>query len=134
MTRGTVSGNRCAACGGILSESSQVCVSCYAKARDKGFEEGTRLAETAACCAADDAAKAYKELEEKHLNECRQISGYEAENKELKELLRKAVHDFRRVTKGCLGIQCDSCPHIATFNGCIWQYAEEALKLIGGER
>ena len=57
-----------------------------------------------------------------------------AENKKLKELLRKAVHDFRRVTKGCLGIQCDSCPHTATFNGCIWQYAEEALKLIGGEQ
>ena len=51
-----MSENRCAACGGILPESSQVCVSCYAKARDKGFEEGTRLAETAACCAADEAA------------------------------------------------------------------------------
>lgn len=72
------------------------------------------------------------QYEEKHWNECRQISEYDAENKALKELLRKAVHDFRRVTIGCLGIQCDSCPHIATFNGCIWQYAEEALKLIGG--
>lgn len=84
-----MSENRCAACGGILPESSQVCVSCYAKARDKGFEEGTRLAETAACCAADEAAKAYEELEEKHLSECRQISEYEQENRKLKEENRK---------------------------------------------
>lgn len=151
-----MSENRCAACGGILPESSQVCVSCYAKARDKGFEEGTRLAETAACCAADEAAKAYdekleqtfrqgyeegmraevtkelievvgeliegiaeavrktlskvdisamydaekaakayEELEEKHLSECRQISEYEQENKVMKELLREAMPVLR---------------------------------------
>lgn len=141
----------CAVCGNII-EGSQCCNNCYAKARDKGFEEGTRLAETAACCAADEAAKAYdekleqtfrqgyedgmraeatkeliekasemleaiievvtsilsrvdisamydaeeaakayEELEEKHPSECRQISEYEIENWQLRELLTDAL-------------------------------------------
>lgn len=44
-------------------------------------------------------------------------------------LLKTAIDDFNRVTKSCIGIQCDSCPHLSTDNGCIWRFADEALKL-----
>ena len=53
--------------------------------------------------------------------------------KELEKLLRSAMHDVRRLSKSCIGIQCDACPHISTLDGCVWQYAEYAMKLIGEE-
>lgn len=59
--------------------------------------------------------------------------GYYKELKEAKRLLKAAVDDFRRATQGCIGIQCDSCPHIATHSGCVWRYADEVLKLIEEE-
>lgn len=39
----------------------------------------------------------------------------------------------------CSGIQCDSCPHeymgnYELANGCIWQYKEQVLNLIGEEK
>ena len=52
------------------------------------------------------------------------------ELKKAKRLLELACEDFRRVTKACLGIECDHCPHIATFNGCIWRYADEVNELL----
>lgn len=69
---------------------------------------------------------------------CELIRDYKAENitqkkliAEYKRLLKAAVADFRRATQGCIGIQCDSCPHTSTHKGCVWRYADEALALIG---
>lgn len=44
---------------------------------------------------AKEAAKAYEELEEKHLSECRQISEYEQENRAMKSLLRETLPILR---------------------------------------
>ena len=105
-----------------------------------------------------DWLRELQELEAKHWDECRQIAHYDDElkeatlqairnnartvlsnmdnldlhdeNRELKRLLKAAVEDFRRATQGCIGIQCDSCPHTATHKGCVWRYADEAEKLI----
>ena len=64
------------------------------------------------------------ELRAKAESDDRQIAEY-------KRLLKAAVADFRRATQGCIGIQCDSCPHTSTHKGCVWRYADEALALIG---
>ena len=90
-----------------------------------GYEAGIKKAEAA---------------EEKHWNECRQISEYEAENKALKEQLKQAVEDFKVVSRQfededghCVSsISCDKC----RLNGgnladeCQWIHTEEAMKLI----
>lgn len=55
------------------------------------------------------------------------------ENRELKKLLETAIRDFQRVTKMCVGIQCDSCPHNYLRDCCEWQYKDEAMKLLKGE-
>ena len=90
----------------------------------------------------DEAIKHCEEEAEKYMEygietECyqcgkehEQLAEWLTELKEAKRLLRLAVDDFRRVTQGCLGIQCDSCPHIATWKGCKWQYTDEAEKLL----
>lgn len=75
------------------------------------------------------------------LSECRQISEYEAENKRLKELLRKAVEDFKIIPRQfededghCVSsISCVEC----RLNGknladeCQWIHTEEAMELLG---
>ncbi len=78
------------------------------------------------------------QYEEKHWNECRQISEYQAENKALKELLKQAVEGFKylgnaldrncEVTPGC-----GNCPLNRPDGDCrVWNKQTEAMKLIGG--
>ena len=127
--------NRCACCGDSIPEGSQVCLSCFTKAGSKGFDEGTRLAETVACRDADAAARAYEELEEKHLSECRQISEYEQENKALRRLLRRALP---YIVKSCTNCDCemlsDECKSRSDPNRCHkWKHYDEAIKLLGGK-
>lgn len=72
------------------------------------------------------------ELEEKHLNECRQIAHYSDELRKAKELLKAAVEDMSEknfCTKVCKrdNFACrvsDTCDFK-------WRYADEALALIG---
>lgn len=75
-------------------------------------------------------------LEEKHLTECRQISEYDHELRQAKRLLKAAVEDFSKIYDhifDCDGM-CDICPLRGERDNClIWRYANEALKLIGGE-
>ena len=73
-------------------------------------------------------------LEEKHLNECRQISEYEAENKKLKELVGKLseANGTLCFTLGECG-GCDLCPlnkPEACDNDVLH---EECVKVIGGQ-
>lgn len=43
---------------------------------------------------ADDKGRVNEELEEKHWNECRQISEYEAENRRMKQQLEQLVEKY----------------------------------------
>ena len=65
----------------------------------------------------------------------KEINALRKENAELKRLLGIVITDFERVTKMCVGYQCDSCPHYYKGkNGyCEWQYKDEAKKLLKGE-
>ena len=40
------------------------------------------------------------------------ISSIEAENAELRELMRMLLQDFERCTRDCTGFNCDHCSHI----------------------
>lgn len=81
-----------------------------------------------------------KELEAKHWDECRQIAHYDDELKEAKRLLKAAVDDIYKARQGCNCNICDMPPEPTERcqyeNGedCQfkWRYADEALKLIGG--
>ena len=83
------------------------------------------------------------QYEEKHWNECRQISEYDAENKALKELLRKALKNIYR-PRYC---ECESCKYhsvsnkgvakclcVEQHNKCVykWQYHDDVEILTGG--
>ena len=78
------------------------------------------------------------QYEEKHWNECRQISEYDAENKALKELLRRAIEDFRKLGDDGMGClyegDCEDCPLFTDkATECRnWNRENEAMKLIGG--
>ena len=84
--------------------------------------------------------KKHKELEAKHWDECRQIAHYDDELKEAKRLLKFAVEDLAK-------IPCNNDVYIpSSCNACIkqgncdysdsfkWRYAEEVMKLIGGDK
>lgn len=64
-----------------------------------------------------------------------QLEEWLTELKEAKRLLKAAVKDIGDMSRYCLGINCDHCPHIHTlsrgYQSCIWQHEEEALALIG---
>lgn len=75
-------------------------------------------------------------LEDKVESDKRQISEYDAELREAKRLLKEAVEDFEYIkpyTSRCDG-HCNNCP-FENEGWCRidWRYADEALKLIGGE-
>lgn len=65
------------------------------------------------------------------------ISELERLNLELKGLLKAAIADFEKVTRMCVGFQCDVCVHeyMRNYpcNCCEWQYKDEAMKLIGDD-
>lgn len=69
-------------------------------------------------------------LEDKHLNECRQISEYDYELRQAKRLLKAAVEDINYYVD-CYEAHCDECccDHD---NHCHWKHEAEALALIGG--
>ena len=65
----------------------------------------------------------------------RQLAEWLTELKEAKRLLRLAVEDFSNMYDHILDCDgmCDTCPlHGERDNCLVWQYADEALKLIGG--
>lgn len=68
--------------------------------------------------------------------EHRQLAEWLTELKEAKRLLKAAVEDFSNIYDhifDCDGM-CDICPlHGERDNCLVWQYADEALKLIGDE-
>ena len=75
----------------------------------------------------------------------KRIEALEKENAELKEhksksnqLLKAAVKDVGDMSRYCLGVCCDTCPHIRTmdrgYQSCIWQHEKEALALIGDDK
>ena len=88
------------------------------------------------------------ELEDKHFSECGQVAHYSDENAKMKELLRKAVEDFRWLEshtedgKGhcCISgdnkeLACIRCPLNQRNKDtimCGWNYEDQALALIGG--
>ena len=79
--------------------------------------------------------KAAEKTEEKHWNECRQISEYQAENKRLKELLRETMEDLEEAEDcdTCLYNEPETiCPGTADTCGYTWRHADEVVKLIGG--
>ncbi len=75
-----------------------------------------------------------KDLLSQVLDSCEQLI---SEKAEYKRLLKAAVKDIGDMSRYCLGINCDHCPHIHTlsrgYQSCIWQHEKEALKLIGEE-
>lgn len=86
------------------------------------------------------------ELEEKHLNECRQIAHYSDELRKAKELLKAACEDIKYLINHAErnGKACDRCKYgnemYCYADDCNtdakWQHEIEALALIGedGER
>lgn len=62
------------------------------------------------------------------------INYLEEQNKELKRLLKEAIKDIGDLSRYCLGVSCDRCPHIRTLDrghqSCIWQHEAETLALI----
>lgn len=157
-----MSENICVCCGGSIPEGAQVCRSCQADAERKAYEEGMRAEATkelieatgkmlegiteavrntlgrvdiSALHDAETARKAYEELAEKYLSECRQISEYEQENKALRRLLRRALP---YIVKSCTNCDCemlsDECKSRSDPNRCHkWKHYDEAIKLLGGK-
>ena len=79
--------------------------------------------------------------EEKHWNECRQISEYQAENKALKEMLKQAIGTINEFACGfcmCCKNHDNEQGRCTLDNGCAdrdnwaWAMNAEAMKLIGG--
>lgn len=71
------------------------------------------------------------ELEDKHWNECRQITHYENELKEAKRLLKSAIDEWNYdceygECKNCINWQDEQCTQG-------WSGKADALKLIGDE-
>ena len=150
--------NTCVCCGGSIPEGSQVCRSCQADAEYKAYEEGMRAEATKEMTEAAGKtlerigqavrntlgmvdksvqryAETYRELEEKHLSECRQISEYEQENKALRRLLRMALP---YIVKSCSACDCkmlsDECKARSIPNTCFkWKHYDEAIRLLGGK-
>ena len=90
-------------------------------------------------CAADhrqlaEWLKGYKELEAKHWDECRQIAHYDDELKEAKRLLKAAVEDITFILSYSCSDEEMCCKECPTVNHACnkWRYADEALKLLGG--
>lgn len=123
---------------GVKSQAKEEIVSCITGAIQSIRATAERLIDRAEIETTYDAEKAdrkIEELEEKYWSECRQISEYEAENRELKRLLGMAV---KTMNNGSCTVSCKDCKNI-TPSGCPdygsrfeWKYTEEALKLIGG--
>ena len=84
----------------------------------QGFEEGKR------------------QVEEKHWNECRQISEYDRELREAKRLLGEML---KVMNDGSCTKACSDCKHLSN-SGCDypvrfeWKHTDEVVKLIGGEQ
>lgn len=74
-----------------------------------------------------------QETEEKHWNECRQISEYDRELREAKRLLGEML---KVMNDGSCAKSCASCMYI--ISGCNygqpykWKHTDEVVKLIGG--
>lgn len=101
--------------------------------KHKGFEVDDRIEQ--AYRQGYEAGRA--QIEEKHWNECRQISEYQAENKRLKELLFSAMKNLNRRNCTVCDVEMLSpgCRERTDGNRCFkWKYEAEALELIGGKR
>ena len=72
-------------------------------------------------------------LEEKHLNECRQISEYQAENKRMKELLAEALEDIGN-SEDChsCAYRDGNCPAATDVCCYHWDHESEVMELTGG--
>ena len=74
------------------------------------------------------------QYEEKHWNECRQISEYDRELREAKRLLEELL---KVVNDGSCSKACSECKHLSN-SGCDypvrfeWKHTDEVVKLIGG--
>lgn len=145
--------NTCVCCGEPIPEGRQVCPKCE---NDGGIgmelvfdeESGTwgeapEVYGVINCPTKEDyeyalnAIKSYKQLEDKHWSECRQIAHYEDELRKAKELLKKledTIDDLcNDVSDSPCG--CDCCSYVDTINEdecCeVHRLRAEALALIG---
>lgn len=139
--------DRCVICGDKIPEGRQVCPKCSGnegtafeslmKRKDIQFEIDDRI-ESAFRSGFEEGKR---QVEEKHLSECRQISEYDIENKALKELLRKAIDTLDEFARG----YCMCCKHCEYKTGkCTledkckdkdnweWENTAEAMQMIGG--
>ena len=69
----------------------------------------------------------------------KRLEQVEKENAKLKELLKNAVEILDQIAKSnsdiCFtGTSCNKCSLYQTDTICKWKYADEALKLIGGNK
>ena len=117
--------DKCIVCGDDIPEGRQVCPKCSGnegtvfemlmKNNDVQFEVNDAVEQAFR----QGYEEGIRQLEEKHLNECRQISAYESENKRLKELLSEV----------CKWVSCSVDPICIVW----WDNnSEEVMQLIGG--
>lgn len=142
--------DRCVVCGDKIPEGRQVCPRCSGNEgtafeklmqnKDVQFEIDDRI--EAAYHQGFEAG--YSQLETKYWDSQRLIDQYAAENKALKEMLKKALEtiaDILNSAAECSACkyyndettECDGSENLMCREQCEWEYADEAWRLIGGD-
>ena len=132
----------CVICGAEIPEGTQVCYSCRVKNEGKAFESLMKskdiqfeINDAVEQAFRQGYEEGIRQMEEKHLSECRQISEYDRELREAKRLLGEML---KVMNNGTCAKDCSDCKYLSSI-GCDykerfeWKHTDEVVKLMGGE-